>query len=85
VWVEDRQICAIGLAIQKMTSLHGIALNVSTNLDYDQVIVPCGLPDRGITSIEKELQRPVIFAEVQNHMLHAIEDAFQQKLVETNV
>ncbi|HEY1869087.1 MAG TPA: lipoyl(octanoyl) transferase LipB [Candidatus Cybelea sp.] len=51
VWVGRNQIAAIGLAVQRMVSLHGIALNVSTRLDYDRLIVPCGLHDRGITSL----------------------------------
>ena len=54
MWVGRNQICAIGLAVRKMVSLHGIALNVSTDLDYDRLIIPCGLPDRGITSLSKE-------------------------------
>ena len=59
VWVGRNQICAIGLAIQRMVSLHGIALNVSTELDYDRLINPCGLPDRGITSLSAETGRRV--------------------------
>ena len=43
VWVGTDQICAIGLAVRKMVSLHGIALNASTELDYDRLINPCGL------------------------------------------
>ena len=54
VWVGRNQICAVGLAIQKMVSLHGLALNVSTALDYDRLITPCGLPERGITSLSAE-------------------------------
>ena len=53
VWVGRNQICAIGLAVRKMVSLHGIALNVSTDLDYDRLINPCGLTDRGITSLSQ--------------------------------
>jgi lipoyl(octanoyl) transferase len=55
VWVGRNQICAIGLAIQRMVSLHGIALNISTELDYDRLIVPCGLPERGVTSLSAEI------------------------------
>lgn len=62
VWVGSNQICAIGLAVQKMTSLHGIALNVSTELSYDTLINPCGLTDRGITSLSREAGRPVSIA-----------------------
>jgi lipoate-protein ligase B len=65
VWVERNQICAVGLAVQKMVSLHGIALNVSTELDYDRLINPCGLTDRGITSIARETGRDVTIDEVK--------------------
>ena len=44
VYVGDNAICAVGLAVQKMTSLHGLALNADTVLDYDRLITPCGTP-----------------------------------------
>ena len=69
VWVGRNQICAIGLAVQKMVSLHGIALNVSTALDYDRLINPCGLLDRGITSISHELGREVSLAQARDALL----------------
>ena len=69
VWVGRNQICAIGLAVQKMVSLHGIALNVSTALDYDRLINPCGLLDRGITSIARELGRDISLAAARNALL----------------
>lgn len=59
VWVGRNQICAIGLAVQRMVCLHGIALNVSTELDYDRLINPCGFHDRGITSIAAEVGHAV--------------------------
>lgn len=76
VWVGRNQIAAIGLAVQKMVSLHGIALNVSTELDYDRLINPCGLTDRGITSIAKETGRTVTIEEAKPHLLRALERAF---------
>lgn len=76
VWVGRDQICAIGLAVQKMVSLHGIALNVSTELDYDRLINPCGLTDRGITSISKEIGRTVSVAEAKPLMEAALAKAF---------
>ena len=76
VWVGRNQICAVGLAVQKMTSLHGIALNVSTELSYDTLINPCGLAERGITSISRETQCPVEVAQVKPLMARAIEHAF---------
>ena len=73
VWVGSDQICAVGLAVQKMTSLHGIALNVSTELSYDRLINPCGLSDRGITSLSREARRAVTIDEVKPLLRGAIE------------
>jgi lipoate-protein ligase B len=80
VWVGRNQICAVGLAVQKMVSLHGIALNVSTPLDYDRLINPCGLTDRGITSMSKETGRSVAIDEVKPVLAAALEAAFDTKL-----
>ena len=79
VWVGRDQICAIGLAVRKMVSLHGIALNVATELDYDRLINPCGLTDRGITSISKETGRAVTIDEVKPVLLAALARAFAPK------
>ena len=73
VWVGTNQICAIGLAVRRMTSLHGIALNVSTQLDYDRLINPCGLTDRGITSLSREADRIVTLDEVKPVLLGALQ------------
>ena len=76
VWVGTNQICAIGLAVQKMTSLHGIALNVSTELSYDTLINPCGLTDRGITSLSRETGRAVSLDEAKPVLRAALSEAF---------
>jgi len=80
VWVGRNQICAIGLAVQKMVSLHGIALNVSTVLDYDRLINPCGLTDRGITSISREAGRTVSIDEVKPVLIEELEREFDTEL-----
>jgi lipoate-protein ligase B len=76
VWVGLNQICAIGLAVRKMTSLHGLALNVATDLDYDQLINPCGLTGRGLTSISKETGRALSVEEVKPAVLEALAATF---------
>jgi lipoyl(octanoyl) transferase len=81
VWVGTDQICAIGLAVRKMVSLHGIALNVSTELDYDSLINPCGLTDRGITSLSKETGRFVGVAEAKGVLLEELNRAFDVECV----
>jgi lipoyl(octanoyl) transferase len=76
VYVGDNAICAVGLAVQKMTSLHGLALNANTVLDYDRLITPCGTPEFGITSIANELGRDVSWAEARDVLLPALETEF---------
>jgi lipoate-protein ligase B len=74
VYVRDDAICALGLAVRAMTSLHGLALNVSTALDYDRFIVPCGTPAFGITSLERELGRPVALADARDALFTALRE-----------
>jgi lipoate-protein ligase B len=76
VYVNDDAICAIGLSIKAMTSLHGMALNVATALDYDRLITPCGTPEFGITSISRELGRDVTWAQGRDALLEAIGTEF---------
>jgi lipoate-protein ligase B len=80
VWAGRNQICAIGLAVRKMVSLHGIALNVSTELDYDQLINPCGLASRGITSISKEAGRRISVEEAKPVLIEELSRAFGVEL-----
>ena len=76
VYVGQNAICAVGLAVQKMTSLHGLALNADTVLDYDRLITPCGTPQFGITSISRELGRNVSWPEARDALLPALEAEF---------
>jgi lipoate-protein ligase B len=59
VWTDDHgtpaKICALGVRIKRGISLHGLALNITTNLEYFDLIVPCGLPGRAVTSMRKIL------------------------------
>ena len=81
VWVGRKQICAFGLAVQRMTSLHGLALNVSTDLSYDRLITPCGLPDRGITSISAEVGRAVSVEDAKPALLGALSRSFSVEFI----
>jgi lipoate-protein ligase B len=76
VWVGRNQICAIGLAVQRMVSLHGLALNVSTALDYDRLINPCGMSDRGITSLSAETGRALEMEQAKRALLEELARTF---------
>jgi lipoyl(octanoyl) transferase len=81
VWVGDKSICAIGLAVRRMVSMHGLALNVATDLHYDRLINPCGLSDRGITSLSEQTGRPVTVAEAKPALLEALSHTFDVSFV----
>jgi len=61
VWLEDRKIAAIGVAVKKWVTFHGFALNVNPNLNHFTGIIPCGITDGSVTSMERELGFPVDF------------------------
>ena len=54
IWINDRKICAIGIAVRSWITYHGIALNLNTDLSYFDWIVPCGISDGTVTSLENE-------------------------------
>ncbi len=76
VYVGSNAICAVGLAVKRMTSLHGIALNVCPDLTYDRLIMPCGTPEFGITSIARETGGTVALSEARDVLLAAAEQRF---------
>ncbi|WAH39046.1 lipoyl(octanoyl) transferase LipB [Alicyclobacillus dauci] len=82
VWVKDAKICAVGARVKKRQSgefvtYHGIALNVNTNLSDFQTIVPCGIQDKGVTSVEQELGEPGQMSDWKERLKTAFLDVFQ--------
>lgn len=76
VWVGNDKLCAIGIAVKKWVSFHGFALNVSTDLDKFCLIIPCGLQDKGVTSMEKLLGYKPDFDQVKTSIRIAFGHVF---------
>lgn len=74
VWLDvgtpfARKICALGVKTSKWVTMHGFALNVSTNLGYFDHIIPCGIRGKSVTSLEAELGKQISFEEVKTKIL----------------
>jgi lipoate-protein ligase B len=83
VWVDDRKIASIGVHARSWVTWHGFALNVSTDLSQFDLIVPCGIPDVHMTSLTKELRRPVSVEEVQPVVTAALATSFDLRAIES--
>ncbi|MCA6078467.1 lipoyl(octanoyl) transferase LipB [Fulvivirga sedimenti] len=73
VWVDSeskdpRKICALGVKSSRWVTMHGFAFNVNTDLSYFNNIIPCGIDDKGVTSMQQELGRPVDLKEVSERL-----------------
>ena len=81
VYIGDRKITAIGIAVRKWISFHGFAFNVKTNLRHFDWIIPCGLADRSVTSLEKETGTDIDFNHVKEQTAEYFEKIFNVDLV----
>ena len=57
VWVNDEKICAMGVRLAKWTSMHGFALNINPEMKYFEGMIPCGIFEYGVTSIQEQLDK----------------------------
>ena len=76
VWVGDAKIAAIGVKVTKWVSMHGFALNVNNDLRLFQTIVPCGIADRPVTSLQQVLGRVVPMETVKQNIVRSFERVF---------
>ncbi len=80
VWVGQDKLAAIGVRISRWVTSHGFALNVTTDLSHFDFIIPCGIVDRGVTSIQKILGRPVPLEDVESAVTDAFLEVFDRSL-----
>lgn len=84
VWIDDgnpRKICAMGVKSSRWVTMHGLALNVNTDLSYFSHIVPCGIDDKTVTSFENELKMPINQQEVAEKLKTHLANLFEMELI----
>ncbi len=88
VWLDEnnpklaRKICAFGVRCSRWVTMHGFAFNVNTDLSYFNHIIPCGIRDKSVTSLDKELGRSVDLAEVKRKVKFHLADLFGMRFLE---
>jgi lipoyl(octanoyl) transferase len=78
-WEDEkkaRKICAMGVKCSRWVTMHGFAFNVNAHLNYFNNIVPCGIPDKAVTSLEKELSNPIDLNEVKEKLKTNLSNVF---------
>ncbi|PKB73055.1 MAG: hypothetical protein BZY75_03815 [SAR202 cluster bacterium Io17-Chloro-G7] len=85
VWVDDAKIAAIGVKISRGVAYHGLSLNVNTDLSYYDYIVPCGIEDRGVTSVSTVLAASVEMEHVRYSLTYHFGQGMGFKMVEADL
>uniref|UniRef100_A0A1Y1KUY8 lipoyl(octanoyl) transferase n=2 Tax=Photinus pyralis TaxID=7054 RepID=A0A1Y1KUY8_PHOPY len=84
VWINDNKVCAIGVHGSQFITSHGLALNCCTNLEWYRHIVPCGIKDKWVTSLSKELNRHVSIDEIMPLFLNSFCKTFNCTYVDVD-
>ena len=86
VWLDvgkpyARKICAMGVKASRWVTMHGFALNVNTDLKYFEYIIPCGIKDKAVTSLERELNQKVSMQEVKEKVKNYFSEVFEAEII----
>jgi len=87
VWIEpgitgrERKICAMGIRCSRWITMHGFALNVNTDLSYFNNIIPCGIINKQVTSVEREVGHKVDYAEIKRKLAKNFEKVFNVEII----
>lgn len=85
VWVDDRKVAALGIRVSWWVAMHGFSVNVGPDLSLYEGIVPCGIADREVTSMERLLGRTISMEEVEESLLRNLGDVFGMAFEETSL
>jgi len=90
VWIDasvkgkERKICAMGIRCSRWVTMHGFAFNVNVDLNYFNLITPCGIQNKQVTSLEKELGKKISMNEVKEKVVRNFEKVFQARIAISN-
>lgn len=82
VWVGNNKICAIGIKVTRWITMHGFALNINTNMDFFNGIIPCGIKNKGVTSLKNELNKQIEIDLVKKSLLQKFYEIFDYNELE---
>lgn len=77
VWINDNKVCAIGVHCSRYVTSHGLALNCNIDLSWYKHIVPCGIQDKGVTSLTRELGKNIAITDIEPLFIDAFSEIFK--------
>lgn len=81
VWIDNKKIAAIGIKVSRWITMHGFAFNVNTDLSLFNGIIPCGIQDKEVTSLKRELEKEISVSDVKHSLLKYFKEIFSYSYV----